>query len=72
MVYKISYVVAEGNHPGAIANATQPPRIGDRVRIGDEEFEVVEVFDLMPPHGEFQFLHATCKRVEKMKDEKSG
>ncbi|MBI3359602.1 MAG: hypothetical protein HY023_00650 [Chloroflexi bacterium] len=67
MVYKISYVVQSGDHPGAIVNAVTPPQIGDRVQLGSEEFEVVEVFDLMPARGEFHFLHATCKRLSQDK-----
>lgn len=65
MIYKVSYVVQGGNHPGAIVNATTRPQVGDRVALGDDEYEVVEVFDLMPPRGEFHFLHATCRPLSK-------
>ncbi|MFQ5407615.1 MAG: hypothetical protein ACE5FI_04230 [Anaerolineales bacterium] len=70
MIYKISYVVTEGDHPGAIINAPEPPQIGDRVHLGDGDFEVVEVFDLMPPRGEFHYLHVTCRplRASSLKD----
>ena len=61
MIYKVSYVVIGGEHPGAIANVEIPPQVGDRVKLGNEEFEIVEVLELMPPRGEFSFLHATCK-----------
>ena len=61
MIYKVSYVVIGGEHPGAIANVETPPQVGDRVKLGNEEFEIVEVLELMPPRGEFSFLHATCK-----------
>ncbi len=63
MIYKVSYVVIGGEHPGAIANVDTPPRVGDHVKLGDEEFEIIEVLELMPPRGEFSFLHATCKLV---------
>lgn len=63
MIYKVSYVVIGGEHPGAIANVDKPPQIGDRVKLGNEEFEIIEVLELMPPRGEFSFLHATCKLI---------
>jgi len=64
MIYKVSYVVTGGEHPGAIANVEKPPQVGDRVKLGNDEFEVVEVLELMPPRGEFSFLHATCKLAQ--------
>ena len=63
MVYKISYVIKGGDNPGAIINAKNAPKIGDHVHLGDGEYEVVEVFDLMPPRGDFHFLHVTCKQI---------
>lgn len=63
MIYKVSYVVVGGEHPGAIANVDKPPQVGDRVTLGSHEFEIVEILELMPPRGEFSFLHATCKMV---------
>jgi hypothetical protein len=64
MIYKVSYVVVGKPHPGAIVNVDTPPRVGDQVKLGDELFEVVEVLDLVPPRGDFAFLHATCRPVE--------
>jgi hypothetical protein len=61
MIYKVSYVVVGGEHPGAIANVDKPPQVGDRVILGSHEFEIIEILELMPPRGEFSFLHATCK-----------
>ncbi|MBN1313267.1 MAG: hypothetical protein JXB30_17800 [Anaerolineae bacterium] len=63
MIYKVSYVVVGGEHPGAIANVEKPPQVGDRVKLGNNDFEVIEILELMPPRGEFSFLHATCKMV---------
>lgn len=63
MIYKVSYVVVGGEHPGAIANVEQPPQVGDRVTLGKYEFEIIEILELMPPRGEFSFLHATCKMI---------
>jgi hypothetical protein len=64
MIYKVSYVVTGKPHPGEIVNMDSPPRVGDRVTLGDETFEVTEVVDLIPPRGEFAYLHATCRPIE--------
>ena len=64
MIYKVSYVVQGGEFPGGIRNQTQKPEVGETVLIGPKRFEVVEVFEIMPPRGDFQFLHATVKSVE--------
>jgi hypothetical protein len=61
MFYKVSYVVLGGKHTGAIINVDQRPEIGDEVKFDDNVFEIVEVMELMPPVGNFAFLHATCK-----------
>lgn len=63
MIYKVSFVVVGRAHPGAILNMDSPPHVGDRVRLGDEEFEVFEVIELIPPRGDFAYLHATCRQV---------
>jgi hypothetical protein len=60
-IFKVSYVVIGEDHPGAILNTDKEPRLGDLVRIGDREFRVVEVQELIPPHGDFHFLHASLK-----------
>jgi len=60
-IYKVSYVVIGEEHPGAILNTDKEPRLDDLVRIGAREFRVVEVQELIPPHGEFHFLHASLK-----------
>ena len=63
MIYKVSYVTTDADHPGAIANVDKPPKIGEKVNLGKETFEIIEVVELMPPRGEFSFLHATCRAV---------
>ena len=63
VTYKVSYVVLGGEHPGAIVNEFERPKVGDRVQIGKNAFEVVEIFEVMPPRGDFAFLHATVKPV---------
>lgn len=64
MIYKVSYVVQGGSHPGAILDAETPPKKGDVVSFGGNDFRVVEVMELMPARGGFGFLHATCVPLE--------
>jgi hypothetical protein len=68
MIYKVSFVVLGGEHPGAIKNLYERPKIGDRLEIGRMIFEVVEVHEIMPPRDDFQFLHATVKPVGEVTD----
>lgn len=63
MIYKVSYVVVGGRHPGAIINQDTPPWLGQVVELGGERFEVVEVTDLIPPQGDFAYLHVTLRPV---------
>ena len=65
MVYKISIVVPGSKHGGAIINLSDMPKVGDHLKAGEIEMEVVEIMDLMPPRGDFHFMHATCKPVNK-------
>lgn len=64
MIYKVSFVVPGRRDVGGIQNIDREPKPGDHVRIGNQTFEVVEVTELMPPRGDFAYLHATCKPVE--------
>jgi hypothetical protein len=64
VTYKVSYVVIGGEHPGAIVNEFRRPQVGDHVHIGKNTFEVVEIYEVMPPRGDFAFLHATVKSAE--------
>lgn len=61
MIYKVSYVVVGGRHPGAIINQEVPPRVGQMVELAGERFEVAEVTDLIPPQGDFAYLHVTLR-----------
>lgn len=63
MTYKVSYVVLGGEHPGAIVNEFERPEVGGRIEIGKSVFEIIEVYEVMPPRGEFAFLHATVRPV---------
>jgi hypothetical protein len=63
MIYKVSYVVRGGSHPGAILDAETVPKVGETVTFGGQEFRIIEVMELMPSRGGFGFLHATCVPV---------
>ncbi|MFQ5921905.1 MAG: hypothetical protein ACE5M4_03610 [Anaerolineales bacterium] len=62
-IYKVSYVVQGGEHPGAIVNEDEKPELGQRVTLGSKEFEIIEVVDLMPARGDFSFLHVTVRSI---------
>lgn len=64
MIYKVSYVVLGGEYSGAIINQMEEPKPGEKVQIGKNFFEIVEVNEIMPPRGDFAFLHATVRVVE--------
>jgi hypothetical protein len=63
MIYKVSYVVMGSEHPGAIMNQVDKPKVGDHVDIGHHSFEIVEVQEMMAPRNDFQFMHATVREV---------
>jgi len=62
-IYKVSFVVMGIKHPGAIINLSHRPEIGEHVQLGNDIFEITEVFDLIPSRGNFFYIHASCKLV---------
>ena len=66
MIYKVSYVVVGGKkkYPGGVMNQTERPKVGQRIQLGNMEFEIMEVASVMPPNDDFEFLHATVKPIE--------
>jgi len=64
MIYKVSYVIIGIKHPGAVINQDHAPEVGQRGTVGSQKFEVVAVSDLLPPMGDFAFLHVTCRPVD--------
>jgi hypothetical protein len=59
-IYKTSVVVTNDGHPGAILNLDKEPHVGGTLKLGDDEFIILEVLELMPARGDFHFLHVTC------------
>ena len=58
--YKVSYVVSGGEHPGAIVSTDKRPAVGEKTIFAGKLFQITEVMELMPPVGDFGFLHVTC------------
>jgi hypothetical protein len=68
MIYKVSFVVQGGAHPGGIQNLSERPQKGEVLIVDDKEFEVIEVLEIIPPRGEFAYLHATCRPIVDVKE----
>ena len=64
MIYKVSFVVLGDAHPGGIQNLDHQPVVGEELVAGDLRFEIVEVTELLPPFGDYSYLHATCRLVD--------
>jgi carbonic anhydrase/acetyltransferase-like protein (isoleucine patch superfamily) len=64
VIYKVSYFVVGRPEVGEIVNLTTPPNVGDQVKLGNAMFQVTEVIDLIPPRGDFAYLHVTCQPVQ--------
>jgi hypothetical protein len=67
--YKLSIVVPGRRDIGGIQNLEKEPRPGDVVVLGNEKYEIIELVELMPPRGDFVYLHAVCRPVRE--DERS-
>ena len=65
MIYKVSFVVLDDAHPGGIQNLDHQPAVGEELVAGDLRFEIVEVTELLPPFGDYSYLHATCRLLDK-------
>ena len=63
MVCKLSIVIPGGEHAGAILDAASIPAQGDVLQLGSVSVKVVEVRELLPPRGEFHFVHVTGEIV---------
>lgn len=65
MIYQVSYVVIGGGHPGTIINQEERPEAGEFVEFAGQTFKIVEVLEIIPPRGDFAYLHATCEPMKK-------
>lgn len=63
-VWKVSYVVKESSQPGGIINLNHAPEVGEVMKIGSDELEILEALELIPPRGDFHYIHVTCKLKE--------
>jgi hypothetical protein len=63
VIYKVSFVVQGDSHPGGIQNLESRPKVGDVFTLGNQAFEIVEVMELMPPRGDYAYMHATCRPI---------
>jgi hypothetical protein len=63
MIYKVSFVVQGNTHPGGIQNLEDRPQVGDVFTLGNQQFEIVEVIEIIPPRGDFAYMHATCRPI---------
>ena len=67
--YKLSIVVPGRRDVGGIQNLNYEPKPGDIIVLDKEEYEIVDLAELMPPRGDFAYLHATCRPAEKKSGE---
>jgi hypothetical protein len=63
-IYKISIVVSGRRDIGGIQNLEQAPKVGDVLLLGNDRFEIKELVELMPPRGNFVYLHAMCRLIQ--------
>jgi hypothetical protein len=64
-IYKLSIVVPGRRDIGGIQNLDKEPKPGDIVVLGKEAYKIIDIVELMPPRGNFIYLHVTCQPVEK-------
>ena len=63
---KLSIVIPEGGHAGAIISTASIPQVGEQLQLGVQWVEVLEVRELLPPRGEWRFLHATGRVISQV------
>lgn len=62
--YKLSIVVPGRRDVGGIQNLEKEPKSGDIIILGKEKFEIIDLAELMPPRGDFAYLHAVCRPID--------
>ena len=63
-VWKVSYIVKGSSLAGGIINLSKAPEPGQVLIIGKDHFEIIEAMELIPPSGDFHYVHATCKEID--------
>jgi hypothetical protein len=63
-IYKVSIVVRGRRDIGGIQNLEEEPKVGDILLLGNDRFEIQELVELMPPRGNFVYLHAMCRLIQ--------
>jgi hypothetical protein len=61
---KVSYVIKGQPGSGLIRNEDHLPQPGEVVKLGDREFTVTEVIELIPARGDWGYYHATCAPLQ--------
>ncbi len=64
-LYKVSVVVPGRRDIGSIQNLIQEPQVGDALVLGQEDYKIVDIVELMPPRENFIYLQATCQPAAK-------
>jgi hypothetical protein len=70
-IYKVSFVIIDNDNPGTILNQDHMPYKGERLNLMGEEYEVIEVLELVPPRGDFHYIHSTCRPTSRWKGQKT-
>jgi hypothetical protein len=63
-IWKVSYIIKGSSQAGGIINLDHPLEVGEIITVGSDELEILEAEELIPPKGEFHYIHATCKLKE--------
>jgi hypothetical protein len=63
-IYKLSIVVPGRRDIGGIENLEKEPKPGDVVILDKEAYKIIDLVELMPPRGNFIYLHATCEPID--------
>jgi len=63
-IWKVSYVIRGSSKAGGIVNLDHAPEPGEFLEIGRDQLEVLESLELIPPRGEFHYIHVTCTLIE--------
>ena len=65
-IYKLSIVVSDQRGVGGIQNLDKKPSTGDILTMGrsSKKYRIITLNELMPPRGNFIYLHATCETID--------